>query len=262
MSQETKKTSRQLVTRGDLFKVFLASFFMQAVWNFRTLISIGFTACMIPVLNKLYTTPQEKCDFLKRHLKFFNSHPYFASYALGVSIKLEEMKVRGEAQAPETIDRLKDLLISPLGAIGDRLFWATIKPASLITGMAGILLAQTIPLKIGVLFITFLIYNIPHLYFRYKGIILGYRYGIDVYKHVGQQRFEKLRRIYFIILVCSTLLLVIFYGVKLALVTPALALVFVFAFIYTTFFYRLTRSFYITSFSSIIFFIVLGLLFF
>jgi len=54
------------------------------------------------------------------------------------------MKVSGEAQTPETIDRLKDLLISPLGAIGDRLFWATIKPASLITGMVGILLAPTI----------------------------------------------------------------------------------------------------------------------
>ncbi len=262
MSQEPKQPSRQLITRGDLFKVFLASFFMQAVWNFRTLISIGFTVCMIPVLNKLYSTPEEKCDFLKRHLKFFNSHPYFASYALGVSIRLEEMKVSGEAQTPETIDRLKDLLISPLGAIGDRLFWATIKPASLITGMVGILLAPTITLKFLVLLIVFLIYNVPHLYFRYKGILLGYRYGVDVYKYVGQQQFEKLRKTYFIVLVCSTLLLVISFGVKLTLISPVLALVFVFAFLYSAFFYRLTRSFYITSFSSIIFFIVMGLLFF
>ncbi|OPX33008.1 hypothetical protein B1H10_06630 [candidate division KSB1 bacterium 4484_188] len=85
---------------------------------------------------------------------------------------------------------------------------------------------------------------------------------MDVYKYVGQQQFEKLRKTYFIVLVCSTLLLVISFGVKLTLISPVLALVFVFAFLYSAFFYRLTRSFYITSFSSIIFFIVMGLLFF
>ena len=48
-----------------------------------------------------------------------------ASYALGVSIHLEEAYASGDESAGKKIDRVKELLVSILGAVGDKLFWST-----------------------------------------------------------------------------------------------------------------------------------------
>ncbi len=55
-------------------------------------------------------------SFLKRHLGFFNAHPFFASYALGAISRLEEDNPGNH----ELVDRFKNALIGPLGAIGDQ----------------------------------------------------------------------------------------------------------------------------------------------
>lgn len=257
-----KSTAKRKISRWDLLKVFFLSFFMQSVWNFRSLISVGFSICLFPVLNKVCPTVEAKRDFFRRHLKFFNAHPYFASFALGVSIRLEELAAEGEAEAAHILDQMKNLLISPLGAVGDRLFWATIKPASLIFGMVSVLLIPGIPGKIAVLVLTFLIYNVPHFYYRYNGILEGYKYGLDVYKYVSQERFEKLRRVYSHLMLYSIVALIIVYSWVLFSVKPGLMLVFWAAVPYTLILNLLTRNFYLISLASFIFFITVGILFF
>jgi len=261
LTQTDPLNKKSRITRFDLFKVFIASFFMQAVWNFRSLISIGFSICFLPVINKLCDTPEEKRQFLKRHLKFFNAHPYFASYALGVSIRLEEMKAEGEKQIPETIDRLKDLLISPLGAVGDRLFWATIKPAVLLTGMLGIFLLPGITLKIIFLFITFLLYNIPHLYYRYLGIVEGYQHPLDIHRYISQQRFEKLRTFFILLLVISLICLLMSYGYFLFKISISQLLFFIFSALYALIFFRISNNFYLVVLGTFLFSLFASILF-
>ena len=249
------------ITGFDLFKVFVASFFMQAVWNFRSLISIGFSICFLPVIGKLCDSAEEKRKFLQRHLRFFNAHPYFASYALGVSIRLEEMKTEGEQHIPETINRLKDLLISPLGAVGDRLFWVTIKPAALLTGMLGIFLLPGTTLKLISLVVTFLLYNIPHLYYRYHGILEGYQHPLDIHRFIGQQRFEKLRKIFFFLLVLSLMSLLGVYGYFLIKSTLFLLIFFILSVLYALFFFRISNNFYLVSLGTFLFFLTAAILF-
>ncbi len=263
MTERTSTRTKEIkkITRWDFFKVFFASFFVQAAWNFRSLISIGFSTCLFPILNKLYPQNEDKQKFFKRHLRFFNAHPYFASYALGVSIKLEEMVARGESPNPEVLSKIKDLLISPLGAVGDRLFWATIKPTSLIFGMVGVFLAPSIPLKFTALVLTFLLYNIPHLYFRYNGIIEGYKYGIDIYKYLGQHRFEKLRKIYLNLLLILILFLIIVYVFSIYNVQKELVLIFFFSTLYAFIFNKLINNFYLVCLASFTFFMLVGILF-
>ena len=41
-------------------------------------------------LKKLYPNPEDSKAALKRHLEFFNTHPYIASPILGVTLALEE----------------------------------------------------------------------------------------------------------------------------------------------------------------------------
>jgi len=249
------------ITKWDLFKVFLNSFFMQAVWNFRSLISVGFSICFFPVLGKLCETPEMKRDFFQRHLKFFNAHPYFASFALGVSIRLEEMRVAGESGVTETIDRLKTLLISPLGAVGDRLFWATIKPAVLIFGMVGILVSSSVWMKFGFIVLSFLLYNIPHFYYRYEGIIEGYNHPHDIHRFISQQRFELLRKFYVFLLLFGILAFILCYSFTMIQSGLVYVIFFILATFYALMFNRFSNNFYLVTLGTFLFFLLASILF-
>lgn len=250
------------ITKFDLFKVFLASFFVQAVWNFRSLLSVGFSLSFYPILGKLCSTPEEKKEFFRRHLRFFNAHPYFASFALGISIRLEESREEDEKDNIEKIDRIKDILIGPLGALGDRLFWATIKPACLMLGMVLMFISPSTSYKLLSLFVTFLLYNIPHFYYRYKGIVEGYHHPLDIYKFVNRNRFEKLRKIFVILFVLSMITLVIFYSISLFNQNPELLVVFYCSLMIAYFLNRNFKNFYFVALLTFIVFVTTGVLFF
>jgi len=205
MAMEDRK-----IRKWDIFRVFLRSFFMQSVWNYRSLISVGFGVCLIPIVKRLYSDTQSRKDFMSRHFKFFNAHPYMASYALGVSIQLEEAFAAGDADACKKLDHLKNLLISILGAVGDNLFWFSIKPFSLLIGISALYWLQGSGLEWVALTVAFLVYNIPHLYLRYKGILEGYYYGVDIYKCFTKERFQRLRLIY---LWAGALAFLLFFGI-------------------------------------------------
>ncbi len=234
---------------------------MQAVWNFRSLISVGFSICFFPILGKLCETPEMKRDFFQRHLKFFNAHPYFASFALGVSIRLEEMRVAGESGVTETIDRLKTLLISPLGAVGDRLFWATIKPAALIFGMVGILISPSVWIKLVFIVVSFLLYNIPHFYYRYEGIIEGYNHPHDIHRFISQQRFELLRKFYGYLLLFGILAFILIYIFTLIQSDLVYMVFFILATVYAFIFNRLSNNFYVVTLGTFLFFLLASVLF-
>jgi mannose/fructose/N-acetylgalactosamine-specific phosphotransferase system component IID len=188
-----RKMANQKIRKWDIFRVFLRSFFMQSVWNYRSLISVGFGVCLIPIVKRLYSDTQSRKAFMGRHLKFFNSHPYMASYALGVSIRMEEAFAAGETDACEKLDHLKSLLISILGAVGDNLFWFAIRPFSLLIGISALFVLKSTGYEAAALAGTFLIYNIPHISLRYKGILEGYKYGEEIYKCFTKERFDTLR---------------------------------------------------------------------
>lgn len=181
------------IRNSDFFRIFLRSFFIQAMWNFRSLISVGFAISLFPVARSLCRNEGELRSFLQRHLKFFNAHPYMASYALGVSARLEEMYVGGEAGACEKLEQLKELLISILGARGDRLFWFTLKPFSLILGLSMAYLLASPPWQVTALAAAFVFYNLPHFYLRYRGIVEGYRQGMEVYRCFQGENFKALK---------------------------------------------------------------------
>lgn len=254
-----KTTTEKRIRRWDLWKVFWRSFFIQSMWNYRSLLSTGFGLCMLPVLRRLYNDEQERRQFLMRHLKFFNAHPYMVSYALGVSIRLEEEYAAGQAEAAQRLDRIKDLLISILGSIGDQLFWLTLRPVALLVGTLGIFLLPDIPLRLGVLATVFLLFNIPHFYMRYKGILEGYQFSTEVYKCFQTQRFQRLRRFY------QSIGLMALAGFFLALIshfgkTAPLQLVVILGSMgLNLVLFRIVKNFYFTILLNVLFFFILGI---
>jgi mannose/fructose/N-acetylgalactosamine-specific phosphotransferase system component IID len=250
------------IRKIDFLKVFFRSFFLQSVWNYRSLISVGFDICLIPIVKRLYPNLDSRKEFLQRHLKFFNAHPYLASYALGISIKLEEDIALGNTDASIDLDRVKDLLISTLGAKGDRLFWLTIKPFTLIIGVLGIVLVESISLKVVILVTTFILYNIPHFYFRYIGLVEGYQFGLQIHKCLPKERFEELRKAYLYVGLIAFGLLSIYFLIKYYSTDSKQFLIFLLSLLYTSVVYKISKSFYYTTFLTFFFFLIVGLIFF
>jgi PTS system mannose-specific IID component len=196
------KTSNKLTFR-ELFSIFFRSFFIQAVYNYQSMLAIGFCFALIPIARRLFKTSEQKKNFFTRHLHFFNAHPYFSSYALGAISRVEEDltkehkdKQLGGEKDYSKIERLKNALIGPLGALGDQLIWVTIRPASILLAMATILIIKNITIQILILVISFILYNIPHLYIRLNGILIGYQQGINVYRSLTLDNFKLLKNIY------------------------------------------------------------------
>lgn len=250
------------IRRIDIFKVFLRSFFLQSVWNYRSLISVGFEICLLPVVKRLYPEVQPRREFLQRHLKFFNAHPYLASYALGVSLRLEENIASGDGEICTKLDRIKELLIPTLGAKGDQLFWMTIRPSSLIIGALGLLVFDSTISRVAVLITAFLIYNIPHFYIRYLGLIEGYQYGLDVYKCLTGDRFKKLERIYRYLGMVTFFIFVIVLLINYFQIDPLRIVFLLGSLLYSWMIYKISSNFYYSTLLTILFFIIVSFIFF
>ncbi len=195
-----EKTQQQRLIRNiDLFSVLLRSFFIQTVWNFKSLLAVGLCFALIPIGKRVCKNKQEMKAFLNRHLSFFNAHPYFSAYALGAIARLEEAYAMQELDEVEKINRFKNAIIGPLGAVGDQFFWATVKPTSLIIGITGIAVFEDVRLKLASIAIMLIVYNVPHLYIRAKGLWQGYQEGFEIYKTLRMEHFRRLKSFYALI---------------------------------------------------------------
>jgi len=160
------------------------------------MLAIGFCYSMVPIARRLYPDAKEQQKFLKRHLNFFNAHPYFTTFALGAIARIEEEEVISGNFDHSKTDRFKSALIGPLGAVGDQLVWALIKPASILFGLAGIIMIPDFTMQLVFLFVLLLMYNVPHLYIRVYGLYKGYQLGFSVYKRLSLENFRLIRNFY------------------------------------------------------------------
>jgi len=177
---------RKITTSLDRLNVLLRCFVVQASWNFKSMLGLGFCFCVIPLARRLYNTKQERSDFLRRHLDFFNAHPYFVGFCLGAVIKLEEEALYKKWPDKRPISIFKERMTGPLGGLGDQLFWDRIKPA---TAAFGVLIA----LQYGwiALPLYLFIYNVPHIYMRIKSFNVSYRMGFDIVSVLSKRSFKQ-----------------------------------------------------------------------
>ena len=136
----TMTEQKKHLTKSDRFKVMLRSQLLQGSWNYERMQNGGWAYSLIPALKKLYPQRDEASAALKRHLEFFNTHPYIAAPILGVTLALEEERANGASIDDAAIQGVKVGMMGPLAGIGDPVFWFTVRPilgaiaASLATG--------------------------------------------------------------------------------------------------------------------------------
>jgi len=168
------------VRGSDLARATRRSLQIQALLTPERMQGPGFAFALVPALRRLYPAREDFASALRRHLAYFATHPVLSGYVLGAAARLEERRAQGEPISDETIDGMKRALASPLAAMGDPMFWSTLRP---VAGLLGVLAVALLPspgatgpdlrVLLCPLF-TLLTYNAVALPFRIAGASRGY----------------------------------------------------------------------------------------
>ncbi len=177
------------VRRSDLWRAWARGFFVQSSWNYERMLGLGFANCVVPIAKRLCPDPRCRATLLKRHLEFFNAHPFFSGWAVGAVARLEEQALQERWPDDRPIRVLKKRLAGPLGSIGDRLFWKLWRPLASLVGVGFALVLGPIAILLFLL-----LYNGPIVYYRARSIFRGYRLGFDVVREMSLRRYAKQER--------------------------------------------------------------------
>ena len=144
---------------------------------------------MIPAIKKLYTSKEDRAAALKRHLEFFNTHPYVAAPIIGVTLALEEERANGAEIDDTAIQGVKIGMMGPLAGVGDPVFWFTVRP---ILGALGASLAMAGNIVGPLLF--FFGWNIIRMAFLWYTQELGYKAGSEITKDLSGGIIQKITK--------------------------------------------------------------------
>ena len=169
----------------DLTLMALRASLLQSTWNYERQQGIGWAWALEPALRRLYPDPEVRRSRLAEHTAYFNTQPTLASLALGAVASLEERRAEGTGPDAESMGRVKGVLGASLAALGDRLFWFTLRP---LAACLGVWLA--IDGRWWGALVMWLCYNLLHLGVRWAGVRWGYRVGPAVLSGGLRNRFE------------------------------------------------------------------------
>ncbi|WP_085248502.1 PTS system mannose/fructose/sorbose family transporter subunit IID [Gilliamella mensalis] len=177
------------LSKKDRLAVAWRSTFLQGSWNYERMQNGGWVYAMIPAIKKLYSTKEDRSAALKRHLEFFNTHPYLASPVLGVTLALEEERANGAAVDDVAIQGVKVGMMGPLAGVGDPVFWFTVRP---MLGALGASLALSGNIMGPILF--FLLWNIIRWGFMWYTQEFGYRTGSKITDNLSGGLLQKITK--------------------------------------------------------------------
>lgn len=161
-------------------KVWWRHQFLQGSWNYERMQNGGWAFSMIPAIKELYTKKEDQVEALKRHLEFYNTHPYVSSPVMGVTLAMEEERAAGTQIDDAAIQGVKVGMMGPLAGVGDPVFWFTLRP---ILGALGASLALTGSIVGPLLF--FVLWNVIRMVFEWKTQEMGYKAGNQITKDLS-----------------------------------------------------------------------------
>lgn len=155
------------------WRAWLRLFAVQGTWNYERMLGVGMGYAAEPLLEDLKTMdPVRHTEAVVRSAEFFNCNPVLAGLALGATARAEYDAVPG----PQ-IARLRTALCSPLGALGDQLFWAGLVPLLVAGALIGVVLGVSWWAVVGFL----VLYNLA----RVATGVWALRTGLDAGMGIG-----------------------------------------------------------------------------
>lgn len=183
---DNKKIS---LSKADRLKMFGRSYFLLSSFNYERMQNGGVAYTLIPAIKKLYTRKEDRAAALKRHLEFFNTHPFMANPIFGVTMALEEEKANSADVDDAAISGVKVGMMGPLAGAGDPLFWFTLRPILLSLGAS---LAVSGNILGPLLF--FILWNIMAAAVKWYTQEFGYRAGVSITDDLSGGLLQKVTR--------------------------------------------------------------------
>lgn len=168
------------LSKHDRFQVAWRHQFLQGSWNYERMQNGGWCYSLIPAIKKLYSNKDDQVKALKRHLEFYNTHPYVSAPVMGVTLALEEERANGMAVTDTAVQGVKVGMMGPLAGVGDPVFWYTVRP---ILGALGASLALSGSLAGPILF--FVAWNVIRIAFLWYSQEFGYNAGSNIAKDLS-----------------------------------------------------------------------------
>ena len=164
------------LTKKDLWKLFFYSEGFVTGFNYEKQEAPGFVFSMIPVLEKVYSDPEEKKDAYRRHTELFLTEARLSHFVIGLTAAMEERNANEHDFDPVSIGAIKSALMGTLAGIGDSLYHGTLRP--IMAGLAiSMVIASNYTSVLGpVIFVA--VMAIVGQVIRYIGIFKGYEKGV------------------------------------------------------------------------------------
>lgn len=163
------------LTKKDRISVAMRHQFLQGSWNYERMQNGGWCFSIIPAIKRLYPQKEDRIAALKRHMEFYNTHPYVSAPVMGVTLALEEERANGADINDQAIQGVKVGMMGPLAGVGDPVFWFTVRP---MLGALGASLAMSGSIMGPLLF--FFAWNIIRIAFLWYTQEFGYQAGSKI----------------------------------------------------------------------------------
>lgn len=172
--------NKVVLSKQDRIKVWWRHQFLQGSWNYERMQNGGWCFSIIPAIKKLYSSKDEQIAALKRHMEFYNTHPYVSAPVMGVTLALEEERANGVAVDDAAIQGVKVGMMGPLAGVGDPVFWYTVRP---LLGALGASLAMSGSILGPIIF--FVAWNVIRMAFMWYTQEFGYKLGTEITKDLS-----------------------------------------------------------------------------
>lgn len=158
------------ITIKDFFVVYFRGFLYQNLLNDKYFQNFGFLYILYPIVKKFNKSKEAVRVFILRNFEYFNTNPYLVSFVLGVAMRL--IKENND----DKLKKFKFDMMSPLAALGDAISWGIASSFLLLITIIFIFFNY----YMGV-FIFVILYNVVlHISFRFMGLLIGYKNGLNV----------------------------------------------------------------------------------
>jgi PTS system mannose-specific IID component len=171
----------------ELWNSYVRSLSIHSSRNFWKMQNLGFAFSIAPFLKKIAANKEQAAKMLERHLQLFSTNAYMSGPIIGSVARLEEDLNRG-GDCPDA-DQLKKTLMAPYAAMGDSLFWGSLKPFAsamgVLAALKGFLAAPLVVL---------LVFNPIPFWVRTKGFFEGYRRGKEGFEFLKAADLPQMSR--------------------------------------------------------------------
>jgi mannose/fructose/sorbose-specific phosphotransferase system IID component len=175
--------------RRDIRRLAFRSLLLQGAFNYERFQNLGLWWTLRPFLDRIHRDRDERAAAYKRHLVYFNTHPWIVGPILGVIVGMERRRAEGaEGLDDEAINSVKVGMMAPLAGIGDSLVFGTIRP--ILGGLCATLAVNGNIAGPIIFFVTLLVLQAVA---RGYTTSLGYRQGTRFFERLDPEAIERVK---------------------------------------------------------------------